>query len=122
MSPRVSVVMGVFNDATCVPAAIDSIRAQSLTGWELVIVDDGSTDETAEVLDRCAADDARIRLSAAELTHVGDRGAGRGNGLDGADRRRARLRLRAAARKQHQHHAQPKGHAQQKEHDATHFP
>ena len=34
MTPRISVVMGVFNDAACVPAAIESIRAQSLIDWE----------------------------------------------------------------------------------------
>ena len=42
MPPQVSVVMGVFNDADCVSAAIESIRAQSLTDWELVIVNDGT--------------------------------------------------------------------------------
>lgn len=62
MPPLVSVVMAVFNDADCVSAAIESIRRQSLADWELVIVNDGSTDATRDVVDRFAALDQRIRV------------------------------------------------------------
>ncbi|MEK6684061.1 MAG: glycosyltransferase [Nitrospirota bacterium] len=44
--PRISVVMPTYNRADYLNEAIDSIRAQTLSDWELVIVDDGSTDTT----------------------------------------------------------------------------
>jgi len=54
MSPRVSVIMAVYNGAPYVAQAIDSVLAQTEAGWELLIVDDGSTDGTAAVLHRYA--------------------------------------------------------------------
>ena len=56
----VSVLLSVRNGAGTIVRAIDSVRAQTLTQWELVVVDDGSSDETiSRVL---AIDDERIRL------------------------------------------------------------
>ncbi len=49
-APRVSVVMGVYNGAEHLPATIDSILAQTMTDFELLIVDDGSTDGTPHIL------------------------------------------------------------------------
>jgi glycosyltransferase involved in cell wall biosynthesis len=49
-SPLVSVVMPAFNVAWCVRRAIDSALAQSLPEREIIVVDDGSTDDTAAVL------------------------------------------------------------------------
>jgi glycosyltransferase involved in cell wall biosynthesis len=63
MSPAVSVIMPVFNQEAWLGAAIDSVRAQRLTDWELLIVDDGSTDGSRAVMQRYAAlDPDRIRL------------------------------------------------------------
>lgn len=62
MPPLVSIVMGVYNDAERVPAAIESIRAQTLRDWELIVVDDGSTDESPAVLDDFQSQDGRIRV------------------------------------------------------------
>jgi glycosyltransferase involved in cell wall biosynthesis len=63
MSPAVSVIMPVFNQEAWLGAAIDSVRAQRLTDWELLIVDDGSTDGGRAVMQRYAAlDPDRIRL------------------------------------------------------------
>lgn len=45
--PRVTVVMPTFRQAAFIPRALDSLLAQSLTDWELIIVDDGSPDDTA---------------------------------------------------------------------------
>jgi glycosyltransferase involved in cell wall biosynthesis len=60
----VSAVMPTYNMAQYLPAAIDSVLAQDFQDWELIVVDDASTDETQQVLARYT--DPRIRtLSAA---------------------------------------------------------
>ena len=58
----VSVVMPCHNGVKTVGRAVESIRAQTLENWELVVVDDGSTDGSAEVVARIAETDVRIRL------------------------------------------------------------
>lgn len=63
--PEVSVIIPVFNLHQHLPETLASIRAQSLTQWEVLIVDDGSTDpSTAAALDALseANIDARIRV------------------------------------------------------------
>jgi glycosyltransferase involved in cell wall biosynthesis len=63
MNPAVSVIMPVLNQEVWLGAAIDSVRAQRLTDWELLIIDDGSTDASRAVAERYAAQDAeRIRI------------------------------------------------------------
>jgi len=52
---RVSVLLPTYNRAGFLPAAFDAIIGQTLTDWELVIVDDGSTDDTARVVDELKA-------------------------------------------------------------------
>ena len=61
-TPVVSVVMPLYNYADMLPRAVASVRAQTYTNWELIIVDDGSTDGGAEVADGLAAQDKRIRV------------------------------------------------------------
>lgn len=58
--PTVSVVMPVYNEAAYVKAAIDSVLQQTRTDLELVIVDNGSTDTTPEILRQIS--DPRVRL------------------------------------------------------------
>jgi glycosyltransferase involved in cell wall biosynthesis len=60
--PLISVVLPVRNGARTVARAIASIRGQTLAEWELVIVDDGSTDETSDRLAAAAQEDARVRV------------------------------------------------------------
>ncbi len=59
--PRVSVVMPVFEQAAFLARAVTSLRAQTEADWELVVVDDGSTDDVASALEPFAADE-RIEL------------------------------------------------------------
>src|SRR5688572_22031959 len=60
--PRVTVLMTVFNDERHVGKAIESVLRQSYTDFELIIVNDGSTDGTEAILARYAASDPRIRV------------------------------------------------------------
>jgi glycosyltransferase involved in cell wall biosynthesis len=60
-TPLVSVVMPVFNGERFLAVAIDSILAQTYARFEFVIVDDGSSDRTPEILSEYQARDARIR-------------------------------------------------------------
>ena len=59
-SPTISVVMPAYNATDHITPAIESILAQSMTEFELIVVDDGSTDETPVIVD--SFDDDRIRL------------------------------------------------------------
>lgn len=59
---RVSVVMPVWNRRDLVERALQSVRAQSETRWECLVVDDGSEDDTAAVVEAIAHEDPRIRL------------------------------------------------------------
>ncbi len=61
-TPRVSVLMPVYNAERYVAQAVESVLAQTLTDLELVVLDDGSTDRSAEILRCLAASDARVRL------------------------------------------------------------
>ena len=60
--PIVSVVMPVRDRPELVARAIGSVRAQSFSRWELLVVDDGSTDRTPDVVAAIAAQDARVTL------------------------------------------------------------
>ncbi|HQR78599.1 MAG TPA: glycosyltransferase [Actinomycetota bacterium] len=73
--PVFSIVMTVFNNGACLRAAIDSVVAQTLPDWEVVLWDDGTTDpETLAVLD--GLDSPRMRvIRAANQGVVGARNA-----------------------------------------------
>lgn len=58
--PRVSVVICFLNGAEFLPAAIDSVLAQTMTDFELFLVDDGSTDASSEIARGYAAADRRL--------------------------------------------------------------
>src|ERR1700690_1943654 len=67
MKPCISVVMPVWNGETFLREAIDSILSQTFADFELIIVDDGSTDGTAKIL--ASYPDARLRVF--RLDHAG---------------------------------------------------
>jgi GT2 family glycosyltransferase len=58
----ISVVMGVYNAAEHLAATLDSILAQTERDFECIVVDDGSTDATPEILGAYASSDPRIRI------------------------------------------------------------
>lgn len=62
MSPRISIVMPFRNAAATLPEALASVLAQEFGDWELLVVDDHSTDRSAEVVRALAGGDARVRL------------------------------------------------------------
>ena len=57
-----SIIMPVYNNEIYFPLAVASILQQDYTDFELIIVDDGSTDGTPELADAFAASDRRIRV------------------------------------------------------------
>jgi glycosyltransferase involved in cell wall biosynthesis len=57
----VSVIVPTYNRAFCISRAIDSVGAQTWSNWEVVIVDDGSTDDTARLIASSYGHDPRIR-------------------------------------------------------------
>ncbi len=79
-TPLVSVVLPTRNRAQCLPTAIASVLAQTYPRWELLIVDDGSEDETAELL--ASLSDPRLRTLS--LPHGGV-SAARNAGLELAE-------------------------------------
>ncbi|HUU22714.1 MAG TPA: glycosyltransferase [Phycisphaerae bacterium] len=53
--PAVSVIIAAYNCADLLPEAVASVRGQTYTDWELLIVDDGSTDDTWQVVESAVA-------------------------------------------------------------------
>jgi len=64
-TPQVSILTPCRNAADTLPATAAGVQAQTLTDWEWLCVDDGSTDETRSLLDRLAAADSRVRVHSA---------------------------------------------------------
>lgn len=62
MEPVFSIIMPAYEVANYIGRAIDSIRKQTFTAWELIVVDDNSTDRTAEIVNQYIQKDNRIRI------------------------------------------------------------
>ena len=58
----ISVIVPVYNSAKYIPACIDSMIKQEYPDWELLLVDDASTDDSADVCDGYASKDKRIKV------------------------------------------------------------
>lgn len=62
MTPFFSIVIPVFNVAPWLRECLDSLLAQTFSGWEAICVDDGSTDKSGAILDEYATKDSRFRV------------------------------------------------------------
>jgi len=74
----ISVIVAVFNGLPWLKRAVDSVRAQAFDNWELICVDDCSTDGTTDALTQWAAEEPRIRVvrQAENMGHSAGRNAG----------------------------------------------
>lgn len=82
MTPRLSVVVPVHDVERQLPACLDALRGQTLREIEIVCVDDASTDSSAEILDKAARADSRVKV----VRHPVNRGlsAARNSGIRAA--------------------------------------
>jgi len=80
MTPHVSVVMANYNYGRYLAAAVESVQAQTFRDWELIVVDDGSTDNSLKIIEPFTVD-PRIRLLS--VNHLGQPGA-KNAGIDEA--------------------------------------
>lgn len=62
MSRKISVLMGIYNCADTLEQAVTSVQNQTYTNWELILCEDGSSDNTYEVAQSLAIQDRRIKL------------------------------------------------------------
>lgn len=79
--PFVTVVLPVYNTEELLPETLRDLQGQTLKNFEMIFVDDGSTDASCEVIESAARNDARIRLIRQENQYAG---AARNRGLDAA--------------------------------------
>ena len=66
-TPEISVIMSVYNGEDYLREAIDSVLGQSFRNWELIVINDCSTDSTADILSQYAARDERVRVYTNEV-------------------------------------------------------
>lgn len=62
MNPKVSVIIPVFNGSTYIQQSIESAINQTLKDLEIIVVDDGSTDNTFHIVSQLSTNDSRIKL------------------------------------------------------------
>lgn len=80
-SPLISIIVPVYNTEKYLDQCIQSVLAQTYTNWELLLIDDGSTDSSGAICDKYAAEDNRIRVFHKENGGVS---SARNLGLDNA--------------------------------------
>lgn len=80
-TPYVSVIIPVYNAERFLPETIGDLRNQTLNNFEMLFVDDGSTDQSLEILKQAAQQDPRIRILHQQNRYAGE---ARNNGMDHA--------------------------------------
>ena len=80
-TPKISVIVPVYNVEQYLPRCIDSILTQTFTDFEVLLIDDGSTDSSGKICDEYAEKDERIRVFHKENGGVS---SARNLGLDNA--------------------------------------
>ena len=78
-TPVATVIIPAFNAASTLTATLESVRAQTFTGWAAIIIDDGSTDTSAEIAKEWCDKDSRFRLLRREN---GGEAAARNTGIE----------------------------------------
>jgi glycosyltransferase involved in cell wall biosynthesis len=81
LNPFFSIIIPAYNRAYILPETIHSIQEQSYENWEVIVVDDGSKDNTREVVEQLSLEDNRIRYVYQENA---ERSVARNNGADNA--------------------------------------
>ena len=61
-APDISVVMGVYNGGSSLPVTIESVLSQEGASFEFIIINDGSSDDSGQILENYATRDSRIRI------------------------------------------------------------
>lgn len=85
MRPIFSIVMPMFNSEQTIRVSINSVRFQTEKNWELIIIDDFSTDSSIQIVKEIQADDSRIKLL--EMKANSGPGVARNRGLNVAQGR-----------------------------------
>ena len=83
--PKISIVMAAYNEERDIEKALDSILAQTFADWELIIIDDGSTDATATIVQGYGDKDSRITLVCNETNMELSASLNKGIGLAQSD-------------------------------------
>ena len=60
--PSISVIVPVYQAEKYLKKCVESVLKQTFSDWELLLIDDGCTDESPAICDQCAAEDDRIRV------------------------------------------------------------
>lgn len=69
--PLISIVMPIFNGEKYLAGTLESVISQTYFNWEMILVDDGSTDTTPAIIDKYVSSDPRIRKIRLELASGG---------------------------------------------------